>query len=660
MLMGTFDPELDSPISPEELNTAVCRCKDGKAPGEDLIPYEFFKNLPEEGIKCLCHIFNAVLESGTTPLAWSRIKVTLLFKKGDTADPANYRGISLINSMTKILTQILNNRLSAFAESRLLIPENQNGFRKARGTADSIFTLASVVSIATRHPGRKLFTAFIDFRRAFDSVSHVLLWRKLGELGVSARFLRVIRSLYDNASFSVLIGDKSTKQYPISEGILQGDILSPLLFALFISDFDKFLVQNDIRGVSINSLTEITSLFYADDLALLADSYAGMRRLLRVLHLYCEQNELTVNSSKSKVIVFQRKGRPKSYEFPCGNANLEVVSSFCFLGVRFSRSGLFSDHAKLAIQKGVAAYKAIWSVVFRSGVNSPASWKTLFGSAIASTALYSCETWGFYRMDALERIQVRAFKALLGLAWSTPDCLVRTELGLAPMELSVARSMFDWWAKLMAMDAQRLPRICFDRLVELAHHASDHRYNWVLQLQTLFEKASCGSCMGPVGGKLKELRTQFLTNIEKALREKDVESANQSRYNHLPCNPNALTGQCSGYLDVELPFSVKRSLAQVRTIGDRMGRLTLDRLTSSFSNARLCQVCNLGSPDTLCHLVGECAVFRVERGRFLGETTLKMEETRTICSLASPSKLLGFLRSVLRIRMCALSDGSTF
>ncbi|CAA9998994.1 unnamed protein product [Nesidiocoris tenuis] len=568
---STFDPDLDSPISMQELNTALALSKDGKAAGEDLIPFEFFKNLPQEGKELLLHLFNEVLESTSIPLAWARVTVFLLFKKGDDTDPANYRGISLINSLTKIFSQILQLRLLKFVDTRSLLPENQNGFRKGRGTIDSIFTLSSAVSIITRQPGRKLFCAFIDFRRAFDSVPHGPLWGKLAGLGVSARFLRLLRSLYENASFSVLVGDKTTRRFPIAEGILQGDTLSPLLFALYLADFDEFLKTKGITGVHIDNATELLSLFYADDLALLSDSYAGMKRMLKALEEYCDLNGLTVNASKSKVMVFQRRGRRKVYEFFCARDRLEVVGSYVFLGVKFSSSGLFNQHAQMAIQKGVAAYKSMWPVIFKARANAPATWKALFSSAVACTSLYACEAWGMCHTEALERVQVRAFKSLLGLGWSTPDYLVRSELGLLHTRVAVGKRVYGWLHKLKSMDGKRLPRICFKRLEELAGLPGDLRYNWVLQVRQLMEDAGCAQFY--TAGGIQDKST-FVKSLETEARRVDLERATGSSHNAAPRNVGSLEGLAAAYLEKELPFFTKRAMAQLRLAGDRFCRIS--------------------------------------------------------------------------------------
>ena len=173
----------------------------------------------------------------------------MIHKKGDKSLPENFRGIALVNTLTKLFTTILCNRLSDWAEKNDKLPETQAGFRKGRGCLDQIFSLMCIVQIKLRNQSTKvsenkygkLYALFVDLRRAFDSINHTKLWRKLYDLGVSTKAINIISSLYECANMRVRAVDGHTKSYCISQGVLQGEVLSPLLFALYVSDLDNFL-----------------------------------------------------------------------------------------------------------------------------------------------------------------------------------------------------------------------------------------------------------------------------------------------------------------------------------------------------------------------------------------------------------------------------------
>lgn len=179
--------ELDEPISLEKLNKAITNCKNAKSPGPDQILNEQFKELPQNWRLYLLTLFNKVLERETVPEAWPRAALTMLFKKGDKNEPGNYRGIALINNILKLFTRILHVRIDKWASDGNILPEIQAGFRSGRSCVDQVFTLITTIQMQLRHEDNVVFAIFVDFKRAFDSIPHSLLWRKLASLGLSSK-----------------------------------------------------------------------------------------------------------------------------------------------------------------------------------------------------------------------------------------------------------------------------------------------------------------------------------------------------------------------------------------------------------------------------------------------------------------------------------------
>ncbi|CAG7816133.1 unnamed protein product [Allacma fusca] len=127
------DIDLDKAFSIDELKTAIASLQCGKAPGPDCIPNFVFKYLPEETLNALLGIVNYSFVSGATPQNWSEMELIMILKKGDAAAPMNYRGIAVVNSVTKIFTSLIGNRLTSWAERNKTLPEATAGFRKGRG-----------------------------------------------------------------------------------------------------------------------------------------------------------------------------------------------------------------------------------------------------------------------------------------------------------------------------------------------------------------------------------------------------------------------------------------------------------------------------------------------------------------------------------------------
>lgn len=147
-----------------EMQQALHGLARGKSPGPDGISNEFLRALPVEGQQWLLDLYNDFLRTGNIPPGWSNSAIVMLHKKGNRTDPENYRPISLLNTTLKLFTQLLQNRLSSWAEEGNYLPEAQAGFRKGRNCDDQIFCLSHLVNRALRKRGGKLFCLFVDFK----------------------------------------------------------------------------------------------------------------------------------------------------------------------------------------------------------------------------------------------------------------------------------------------------------------------------------------------------------------------------------------------------------------------------------------------------------------------------------------------------------------
>ena len=332
-------------------------------------------------------------------------------------NPENYRPIALVNTVTKLFTQILYDRLFNWNKVFKVIPEFQSGFRAGRGCADNIFVLNSMIQYQLQKTRGKIFTLFVDFRKAFPSVNHNILWKKLLNKGLSPKFVKIFISLYSKAQMNVKLGEEISPPVEVTEGVLQGEVLSPFLFALFLSDLLEFLESRGIRGVSVDSKEEITLLAYADDLIYFSNTAPGMQRILNALLEYCSINCLTLNPTKSKIVIFKKGGAVNAkMKFKYGTENIEVVNEYIYLGTIFSIRGLFEKAAKSFSAKATLASISTISLIKTIKYNM--QWNKinlLFDSLISSVIMHSSAIWGPKHLDSIEKIQCQFFKKLLCL-----------------------------------------------------------------------------------------------------------------------------------------------------------------------------------------------------------------------------------------------------
>lgn len=164
---------------------------------------EYFLNCKDFFLPLLTDLFNKILFSGFFPSQWAVAVIKPIYKKGDASDPSNYRGISLLSHLGKLFTSVLNTRLLILSDKYNTITDAQFGFRPGRSTVDAIFSLQSLI-IKTLQLKNKLFSCFIDFKSAFDTVPRLNLWSKLSKIGVRGKFLTVLKSMYSNVKSCVL------------------------------------------------------------------------------------------------------------------------------------------------------------------------------------------------------------------------------------------------------------------------------------------------------------------------------------------------------------------------------------------------------------------------------------------------------------------------
>ena len=191
-----LNPELDSEITNTELLNAIMHQKNNKSPGIDNLIVETLKISFDIISPFLLKLFNRLFSNGEYPKAWGEGIIVPIFKGGDKDDAHNYRGITLINILSKIYSQVLHNRLTNWSDRENKISNNQFGFQKGKSTVDCIFIFSSIIS-KTLSTGNKLYCAFLDYEKAFDKIDRSLLWHKLLAENVSSKLVKALKSMYD-------------------------------------------------------------------------------------------------------------------------------------------------------------------------------------------------------------------------------------------------------------------------------------------------------------------------------------------------------------------------------------------------------------------------------------------------------------------------------
>ena len=422
-----------------EVENAVKKLKDGKAPGLDNIPGELLKYSGSSSMKALHHLCTTIWISGEWPTDWKRQEFVMLHKSGDTKDCTNYRTIALISHASKILLSIILNRLKAKVEMEL--SDCQAGYRKGRGTTDMLFVLQLIIE-KIRNTEDEAFITFIDYSKAFDSVNHNHLFKTMIDLGFPQHLVSLISNMYTNQKATIRWNGEHSKFFDIKKGVRQGCILSPHLFSIYT----EMIMRNaDIDGMGVGiGGRNITDLRYADDTALLAHDLTSMKRILHRVNTEGKKAGLQLNAKKTKVMHIN--GNENVQNIKVNNTNLDYVKNFKYLGSIKENTGSCRQDVRTRI--AMAKQKTLQLTNIWKDRGIPKSLKVkLLRILIWPVLLYGAEAWTLRKAEKeqIESAEMWFYRRILRVKWTEK----RTNRSILE-ELSVQRQL------LKEIDKRRL------------------------------------------------------------------------------------------------------------------------------------------------------------------------------------------------------------
>ena len=293
-------------IGPEiikgEVIQAIKRQKNGKATGPDKIHAELLKLIAEQdgkALQILTSLLNKVHQTGHIPHSWLKSTFIAIPKKTGAADCDDYRMISLMSHVLKVLLRIIHARIAEKCENQ--VDEMQFGFRSSMGTREAIFAVR-VLTQRCRDMNQDVYACFIDYRKAFDTVDHGKMMQTLKNTGVDYGVIRIIRNLYWGQEASIKLGNTESQAVKIEKGVRQGCVLSPLLFNIYSNNIFRESSECTEGGIVLNGKS-ISNIRYADDTVILAKTEEELQRMLDYL---VEKSTEYGNIRKTKVLGFTK------------------------------------------------------------------------------------------------------------------------------------------------------------------------------------------------------------------------------------------------------------------------------------------------------------------------------------------------------------------
>ncbi len=250
-----------------------------------------------------------------------------VYEKGSQNIEDNYRKITVMPALGKVLESILNSRLTY---RNLVLEVNdkyQFGFKQNSRTTDNIFILNSLIK-CHKLKNKPLYLCFVNFTKAFDYINRSALYYKLIKKGIHGKLLNIIMSMFDKAKCIVKWKGLLGEDIDIEFGVLQRGMISPKLFTEFLTDLHTYLSKE--CGVLMSNLI-ITYILFADFLILCAETPEGLQKLLDGLFNYCSKWHLILSLTKTKVMVFNSEKRSRPI-FTFNATLIEIVKEYKYVG----------------------------------------------------------------------------------------------------------------------------------------------------------------------------------------------------------------------------------------------------------------------------------------------------------------------------------------
>ena len=630
-----------TPFSVEEVSAALRKVRNGAAMLGILKPQLLKASLAQLG-PAVVALLNASVAVGQLPKRWALSAITAIPKAGsDTKMCDGYRGIAVGTLAAKIYGAMLDARMSGWAEASELRAEGQFGFRRGKGTTSAQFILRTLIDqVKTQQDGR-LYTCFVDFKKAYDSVPRHLLWIKLERRGVTGWVLDAIKTMYADVPMCLKSSIGLGKTFQSKLGVKQGCPLSPLLFGLYLDDWDDELraaaagVNSNDHGFDFPVLNgkDLRSLMYADDLAQAATSLSGLRKQMALLEDFSARWGLTINASKTKVMVFGLRRsleKEEAARLYIGGEAVEVVESFKYLGTIFHCSHrLAASAVPTRAQNGRKAYHINRRRMAELGLHGPEINFRLFDVMVEPVLSYGAEIWApeLLLLNPLsndcERTQLLALKWQFGLRRSAAGYIVLAEAGRWPLAFRWVKRLARFYNKLVRAPSDSLLKNALIANCQLTtcpvENSTIHaeKKSWAAQLQRAFSQWGVEiSLEQPAELNVDEVCRKWLNwylDMVRATKGTKIHKYVHEIRNGLPEN-EYLPSPCLAVPD----FTRRLRLLQLRS-----GSHWLHEETGRWSNLekeeRVCKQC-LDNGKKVCetveHVIFDCPTYESTRAEF--------------------------------------------
>ena len=412
-------------ISTEDVRRSVSKLNKGKAPDLEGVRAEHLAAADNLMMKNLAHILNCMLSTGASSMMKAGKKIPIHKKNKPISDMSSYRGITIASTIGKLYESILHDKAGNIEQSN-----SQFGF-----TAGLSPLMAAVIiteaSAEAKHSGSNLFIATLDTEKAFDVVSHPILFKDLFHAGIPADVWLAILDMYDGISERVLWKGKLSRPYHVHQGVGQGRILSPSLYKIYMNGVLNKLQQSG-AGFHIG-IDFVGAPTVADDIILLDTVPRGLQSLLDTAKNESIRKRYNIHPVKSEVT----SSRKVPVQMQLGSNPMPFVDSITHLGIdrsmRSSNSKTINNRVSTATN---TMYALMPCGLYGENGLSPHASRKIITSYVLPRLIYGLESLVLSKTEllTLERAYKQLLRTLLTLREGTADEAVYFLIGLPPLE----------------------------------------------------------------------------------------------------------------------------------------------------------------------------------------------------------------------------------
>jgi len=578
-----------------------------------------------------------------------------LYKKGDPADPSNYRAISLLSCVGKVFEKVLESRLRVLLESRDLIDGLQHGFVPGRSAEQHVLLLDALL----RRTGRGTPAVFVDIKKAFPSVRRSSLMGALWEAGVRGNLYRTIQQIYETNRSTISVGRARAAPYSAGRGVREGAILSPVLFLIFINGLLRRLRRLG-RGPTVRG-RYASVLGFADDLVLLGFALredptgAALQAMLDVVGDFAVSHDIEFGYDKTRAVLFRpgprlripapalrllRMSGRRAVGVGADDPHVLYERSAFYLGVLFTDTLSWAPHIRKLLASIKRMASALKSTVLRPDVVPPVTAIDTVRTLLLSKATYGVAVWGpsvfwpaGYRracpwpagsLRDLDRVFTGCIRTALALPHHTATIAVWREAGWFGFSRAVAVKLLAMLNSVNKLPARHAMRVTLqEACAHLSADPSDRNdtgayRNWtplpfVLHIRALGEGLGLRAVIDTA---LTGVLRPWPKNEMRHVRDGPLRTAMTAR-----CEALLQRHTCAAHYPAGVPWELSADLACVRASDLSLSYLTVAKMRANVhmlgsTVARLsqqgaagpvrCPACGMPEPDDPDHAFFRC------------------------------------------------------